>query len=88
MEKAKELLLSTGTLALKVTPKARSEGVEGLNAAGELVVKVRTAPEDGKANAAVIAVLAAAFGLPRSQLEITRGGTSRHKIIAYRGPRA
>ena len=38
MEKAKEMLLSTGTLALKVTPRARIEGLEGLNTAGELVV--------------------------------------------------
>lgn len=84
MENAKEMLLKTGKLALKVTPKARTEGLEGLNAAGELVVKVRTAPEDGKANEAVIALLAQAFDLPKSRLEIARGLTSRHKTVAYR----
>lgn len=84
MENAKEMLLATGKLALKVTPRARTEGVEGMNSAGELVVKVRVAPEDGKANAAVIALLAEAFSLPKSRLEITRGSTGRHKIIAYR----
>lgn len=83
MENAKEMLLATGRLALKVTPRARSEGVEGMNAAGELVVKVRVVPEDGKANAAVIAMIAKAFDLPKSRLEITRGTTGRHKIIAY-----
>lgn len=84
MENAKEMLLTTGKLALKVTPRARTEGIEGLNDAGELVVKVRVAPEDGKANAAVIALLAKAFDVPKSQLEIARGATGRHKIVAYR----
>ncbi|PZP86925.1 MAG: hypothetical protein DI582_01350 [Azospirillum brasilense] len=84
MENAKDLLLSTGQLALNVTPKTRREGIEGVNAAGALVVKVRAAPEDGAANAAVIALLAAQFGLPKSSLSITKGVASRHKIIAYR----
>lgn len=84
MENAKEMLISSGKLALKVTPRARSEGVEGMNDAGELVVKVRVAPEDGKANEAVIALIAKAFSIPKSRLEISRGAQSRHKIIAYR----
>lgn len=84
MENAKDLLLTTGKLAVKVTPKARKEGIEGLNAAGELVVKVRAAPEDGKANAAVLTLLADAFDLPRSRLEVARGAAARHKIIALR----
>ena len=85
MENAKELLLRSGQLALKVTPKARTEGIEGQNTAGELVVKVRAAPEDGAANEAVIALLAKAFDLPKRSLHIARGSTGRHKIIAYRG---
>lgn len=84
MQNAKEMLLSTGRLALKVTPKARMEGLAGMNDAGELVVKVRCPPEDGRANEAVVAVIAEAFSLPKSRLEITRGTASRHKIIAYR----
>lgn len=88
MENAKDLLLRTGRLALKVTPKARQEGVGDLNAAGELIVKVRVAPEDGRANAAVIALLAEQFDLPKSALEIAKGSTGRHKIIAYRATKA
>lgn len=86
MEKAKELLINTGKLAVKVTPKARKEGLEGMNDAGELVIKVRAAPEDGKANEAVLALLAEAFGLPRSRLEVARGMTNRHKVITYHAP--
>ena len=84
MENAKDLLLTTGRLALKVTPRARTEGLEGLNSAGELVVKVRTPPEDGKANEAVITLISKAFQLPKSSLAITHGLTGRHKVIAYR----
>lgn len=83
MEKAKEMLVSTGKLALKVTPKARVEAIEGLNAASELVVKVRAAPEDGKANEAVIALISKAFNIPKSRLSIARGAQSRHKILNY-----
>ncbi len=83
MENAKEMLISSGKLALKVTPRARSEGIESMNAAGELVVKVRVAPEDGKANDAIIALISEAFGIPKSRLSIARGALSRHKIIAY-----
>lgn len=84
MENAKEMLLKTGQLALKVTPRARQEAIGPVNAAGELLVKTRAVAEDGKANTAVIAQLAEAFGLPKSHLEITRGHTSRHKTVAYR----
>ena len=83
MENAKEMLISTGKLAIKVTPRARTEGIEPPNASGELVVKVRVAPEDGKANEAVIALISKEFCIPKSRLEITRGATGRHKIIAY-----
>jgi uncharacterized protein YggU (UPF0235/DUF167 family) len=87
MEKAKEILLATGRLALKVIPGARVEEIGGLVAGtggDELAVKVRAAAEGGKANEAVIDLLAGQFGLPRSSLAIIRGGTGRHKIIAYR----
>jgi uncharacterized protein len=84
MENAKEMLISSGTLALKVTPRAKTEGIEGMNTSGELVVKVRAAPEDGKANDAVIALISKAFNIPKSRLHITRGALSRHKILRHR----
>lgn len=79
---ARKTLLNTGKLAVKVTPRARTEGIEGMTTAGELIVKTRAVAEDGRANEAVIALLAAAFGLPKSALSIARGTTSRHKVIA------
>lgn len=68
-----------GRLAVRVTPGARTEGVE--IADGRVLVKVRTKPEDGKATAAVIALLADALGVAPSKVEMLRGATSREKLF-------
>ena len=73
------LLDDEGRLALRVTPGARVESltVEG----GCVLAKVRAKPQDGAANAAVIALLATAFGCAPSRIELLRGATSREKLL-------
>lgn len=73
------LIDGEGRLALRVTPGARSESMEITD--GRVLVKVRTKPEDGKANAAVLALLATALGLAPSRLELLRGATGRDKLV-------
>lgn len=73
------LLDAEGRLAVRVTPGARNEGVE--IASGRVLVKVRAKPEDGKATAAVIALLAQAMAIPPSQIALLRGATSREKLF-------
>lgn len=68
-----------GRLALRVTPGARVESVE--LGEGKLLVKVRVKPEDGKANAAVLELLAAALGTATSRLRMLRGATGRDKLV-------
>ena len=68
-----------GRLSVRVTPGAKVESV-ALDE-GRLVVKVRAKPEDGKANAAVIALVAAALGEAPSRIELLRGATSREKQL-------
>ncbi len=68
-----------GRLALRVTPGARSEGIE--LADGRLQVKVRARPQDGAANDAVLALLAKALGIGPSRIELLRGATSREKLV-------
>ena len=46
-----------------------------------LRLRVTAPPEDGKANAAVVRLLAQTLGISRSQLEVVRGHSSRHKVI-------
>ena len=50
-----------------------------------LKLRVRAAPEGGKANAAAIALLAGALDLAKSRLEVTAGATARLKTIAIAG---
>ncbi len=68
-----------GRLALRVTPGARTEGIE--IAAGRLLVKVRAKPQDGAANEAVLALLAQALGVAASRLRMLRGATGREKLV-------
>ena len=68
-----------GRLALRVTPGARCEGI--VIEDGRLLVKVRTKPEDGKATAAVLALVAAALGVAAGRVELLRGAAAREKLI-------
>ena len=72
-----------GRLAVRVTPGARNPGLDICD--GRLLAKVRAKPEDGKANAAVLALLAEALGCPASRLTLLRGATSREKLIGIDG---
>lgn len=68
-----------GHLALRVTPGARAEGVELGD--GVLLVKVRAKPEGGKANDAVLELVADALGVATSRLRLLRGATGRDKLV-------
>jgi len=68
-----------GRLALRVIPGARQEAVT--IAEGRLTIKIRAKPEGGKANEAVLALLARALGTAASRLHLLRGATSREKLV-------
>lgn len=82
-EAIRALLDEEGRLAVRVTPGARSEGLEV--AEGRLLAKVRAKPEDGKANAAVIDLVARGLGMAPSRLTLLRGATSRDKVLGLEG---
>ena len=67
-------------ISVRVTPKARRNEVS-VDQDGMLRVHVTVAPEDGKANAAVIKLLAKALGLAKSRLTLIRGAASRDKVF-------
>ena len=68
-----------GRLAVRVTPAARTEGVEIIE--GRVLVKVRARPQDGAANDAGLALLAKALDTAPSRLRLLRGATSRDKLV-------
>ncbi|MGE3477590.1 MAG: DUF167 domain-containing protein [Rhodospirillaceae bacterium] len=76
------------TLTVRVTPKASRDAILGVMATPDgLALKVAvTAPADkGKANAAVIALLAKAFGVAKSNITLTLGETDRRKVLRISG---
>lgn len=71
-------------LPVHAQPGARKNGVTGVHA-GRLKVAVTQAPEKGKANDALVKVLADLLGLKRSQLSLVAGETSHHKKFLVAG---
>ena len=65
-------------LHVRVQPKARANAVKGWHGAA-LRVSVTAAPEDGKANRAVIDLLAETFDVAPSSIILVRGAASRDK---------
>ena len=72
------------SLHLKVTPSASRDAVVGWQ--GDVLrVHVRAPAQRGKANDAVLRLLAAALGVERRRLRIVRGETSRQKVVSVDG---
>ncbi len=66
-------------------PRARRDEIAGLH--GDcLKVRVTAPPEDGRANQAIIQVLAAVFALAPSRVALVSGGSGRAKTFRISGP--
>ena len=66
-------------LSVKVKPRAKEDRVE-VNK-DEIRIFVKEPPEKGKANKAVIKLLAKHFKVPQASIKIISGKTSRNKIV-------
>lgn len=73
------LIDAAGYLRVRVVPGAKIEKIVIEN--GTTKIWIRTAPEDGKANKAVISLLAKLLGIPANRIEIVQGHTSRDKRL-------
>jgi uncharacterized protein (TIGR00251 family) len=73
-------------LTLRVSPGASRSVVVGRHGAG-WKVRVTAAPEDGKANDAVVRLLADTLALSAKDVQIVSGRSSRDKIVALEGMR-
>lgn len=71
-------------IQVKVIPKSSENKVVGFE--GEVLkVKCTTAPEKGKANEMVIALLADYFKVAKSCVHILKGATSSKKLLRWKG---
>lgn len=72
-------------VSLRVTPNAGADRVEGTEQRDDgtavLRLRVSAVPDKGKANAAVIALLAKSLGIPKSAITLVAGETARLKTL-------
>ncbi len=76
-------------VSVRLTPGAGRNRVEGLAADADggaaLKVAVTAAPEGGKANRALVKLLAKEWRLPKTSLAIAKGAAGRRKTLVVRG---
>ncbi|NTF43603.1 DUF167 domain-containing protein [Rhizobium rhizogenes] len=76
-------------LSVRLTPNGGRDAIDGIETGSDgqsyLKARVSVAPEKGKANKALIALLARNMGIPKSSLELVSGDTARKKILRIEG---
>ena len=76
-------------LSLRLTPKSSRDALEGVETLSDgrsvLKARVRAAPEDGKANEALLRLLAKTLDIPMRALSLASGATGRTKVIRIEG---
>ncbi|OGB20856.1 MAG: hypothetical protein A3I66_19855 [Burkholderiales bacterium RIFCSPLOWO2_02_FULL_57_36] len=70
-------------LALQIQPNAKKSGVVGCYA-DLLKIRLHAQPIEGKANEALISYLADVLDVPKNAVNITRGHTTKRKIVEVR----
>lgn len=71
-------------LDVRVTPRASRTRFAGV-ANGRLRAHLQAPPVDGRANAALVELVAECCGLPRSRVSLERGSTARDKTLRLHG---
>jgi uncharacterized protein (TIGR00251 family) len=75
-------------LSVRVQPGARRDALLGRLESGEWKLAVSAPPEDGRANDAVVDLLAGLLGVKRRQVTVTRGLSARAKQVEVAGMNA
>lgn len=71
-------------LNLKISPNARVNEVVGIQE-GIISIKIKAPPVEGKANIELVGYLSKLLDIPKSNVNITRGHTSRNKTVEVVG---
>lgn len=67
-------------IKVKVFPKSGRSEVEGVRN-GRYIVRLKSSPKKGKANKELLEVISEHFHIPKGNLRIKRGFTSRKKVV-------
>ena len=74
---------------VRLTPRGGTDRIDGVKTLSDgrtvVAARVKAVPEDGKANAAVAALMATTAGLPKSAAAVVSGSTARLKAIRLSG---
>ncbi len=71
-------------LEIKVQPRSSKNQIAG-EQEGALKVKLTAPPVDGEANQALINFLSSYFKIPKRNITLLKGETSRHKLVEIQG---
>lgn len=78
-----------GRLTVRLTPRGGADRIDGwdADAGGRPVLKarVRPAPTEGRANAALIALIARTLTIPKSAVTLARRASARIKVLEIEG---
>jgi hypothetical protein len=74
-------------ISVKVQPNAKQEKIERVNES-HFLIRVKEKPQEGKANKAVIKILAEYFDIPQSEIILLRGQTAREKFFEIKTNKA
>ena len=76
-------------LAVRLTPRARKDGISGVIDSGDgrtaLAIRIAAPPVEGAANKALIALLSKRLGIRKAEVTIRSGEASRLKIVRLAG---
>ena len=77
-------LTAVAEIGVRLQPRVSRAGVVG-ERSGAVVIRVTAPPVDGRANAALCALVAELAGVPRSRVQVVRGGRARDKVVRVEG---
>ena len=74
-------------LTVHAQPGAKTSAIAGIH--GEaLKIRLTARPAEGRANEALVALLAGALGVPKGSVRVVKGGASRQKTVLVAAPQA
>ena len=85
MQKNSGEKMSGFKIKVRVIPRAKKNEISGFMADGSLKIRLTAPPVDGKANQALIKLLANTLGVSTSQISISSGEHSRNKSVFIDG---